>query len=215
METNHDKTLESQPATDAPTKPGPGFTVRDRRWWVDGSTRDNADAARERKPSYVEKLEGELEQARRAIEETRAKHRAALDELESAKARIERAAARELEQRSGDLVASFLPILDDIDRALASASGQDANSAAAIAEGVRLVQRSLLAKLRDLGVTPIEAEGAGFNPELHDAVAMVEVDEPERDGTVVAVHRPGYSLANRVLRPAMVAVGRAPTSGSN
>lgn len=189
---------------------GSAFKVRDRRWWADDQPAPEAAAAEDRKPSYVEDLERQLAEARQAVEDTRSRHRAAQDEFERAKERIERAAARAQEQRHRDVLASFLEVLDDLDRALAAVPADAPPQAAAIADGVRLVHKRLLATLAEHRVTPIEAEGAAFDPARHEAVAMVEVDDPARDGTVVAVHRPGYRLGDDTLRPALVAVGKRP-----
>jgi molecular chaperone GrpE len=210
---------EQLPTDDATQEPGaqepaggPAFKVRDRRWWADEQAEPEDAPAQDRKPSYVEELERQLAEARQAVDETRARHRGALDELERARERIERAAARAQEQRHREVLASFLAVVDDLDRALAAVPADAPAQTAAIADGVRLVHKRMLGALGEHGVTTIDAEGAPFDPARHEAVAVVEVDDPARDGTVVAVHRPGYRLGDDTLRPALVAVGKSPAS---
>ena len=118
---------------------------------------------------------------------------------------------RELSQViAADVVREILPVLDDLERALAAtpgaASGKDGVSA--LHKGVELVHRQLLDVLRKRGVEPLEVVGKDFDPEWHEAVA----DEPldgHRDGEITAELRRGYKIGNRLLRAAMVRVAKA------
>lgn len=101
------------------------------------------------------------------------------------------------------LLREFVPILDDLQRGLASLPPEEQDSH--LAEGMRLVEQKFLKTLQKYGVTPIEALGQPFNPALHDAL---DADQGGGD-TVVAVYAPGYRLGEGVLRPAMVKVGTA------
>lgn len=102
---------------------------------------------------------------------------------------------------NADLVAELLPVLDDLERALGSVppSAAEANWV----EGMHLIQRKLHTILEARGLAEIAALGQDFNPNIHEAIAQT-VGEP---GKVVAVHRKGYQLHDRVLRPAQVLVG--------
>ena len=101
---------------------------------------------------------------------------------------------------------SLLPLVDDLERALATpASGP---AAEAYRQGVELIHRQLLDLLRKRGVMPIEALGADFDPYYHQAVSH-EAAPGRRDGEVLEEFRRGYMLGDRLLRPAMVKVAKA------
>jgi len=104
------------------------------------------------------------------------------------------------------LIGKLLAVLDDLDRALANVPA-DADDA--WIEGVRLVERKLRGVLESEGVTPIEAVGKPFDPNLHEAVAHEETtDHP--DNEVIGEVQRGYLLHDRVLRPSLVRVANNP-----
>ena len=107
------------------------------------------------------------------------------------------------------LIMCLLPVLDDLDRAVASVPGEF--NGQSWVEGVRLVQRKFLATLESQGVTPIAAEGKEFDPCLHEASACV----PGEEGKVVTVLKKGYMVGDKVLRPSMVAVGNGEEPDDN
>ena len=100
------------------------------------------------------------------------------------------------------LIINILPVLDDLERALASLNIQLAGLT--WFDGIRLIYRKLQLVLENAGVTQIEAEGQPFDPRFHEAVMYGEGEE----GKVVAEVQRGYKLGDRVLRPAMVIVGK-------
>lgn len=102
---------------------------------------------------------------------------------------------------------ALLPVIDNLERATA-AMGEAGEATRALAEGVELTHRSFLGVLEKFHVAVVDpARGEPFNPELHQAMAMVE--EPEAaPNTVVEVMQKGYTLHGRLLRPAMVVVAR-------
>jgi molecular chaperone GrpE len=97
-------------------------------------------------------------------------------------------------------VKELLPILDDLERALA-AVGE--HQEAAVEEGVRLVHRSLASLLERNGVNEIDAEGK-FDPHVHEALLSQPSDAEE--GSVIDVVQKGYTLGDRVVRPARVVI---------
>jgi molecular chaperone GrpE len=103
----------------------------------------------------------------------------------------------------GRVVKRYLPIVDDMQRALKDRPLE--GEGAAWAEGVELIYRKLMSILEVEGVTIIEAEGQMFDPNLHEAVVQSESDEHE-SGIVIEVLQTGYKMGERVLRPAMVRV---------
>jgi molecular chaperone GrpE len=97
---------------------------------------------------------------------------------------------------------NLLPIVDDFERAFASIDGNLA--ALTWLDGLRLIYRKMMALLDNAGVKPIEADGKPFDPKFHEAVAHVEGPENQ----VISEVQRGYMLHDRVLRPAMVVVGK-------
>jgi molecular chaperone GrpE len=100
------------------------------------------------------------------------------------------------------VVINLLPIVDDLERALGSVDSH--LSALTWVDGIRLIYRKLIALLDNAGVKAIAAEGQAFDPRFHEAVAEVEGEE----GKVLSEVQRGYMLHDRVLRPAMVVVGK-------
>ena len=115
--------------------------------------------------------------------------------------RAEQAEAKD--KMTAEVAKAFLPVVDNCERAL-SHMEKDANGAAYV-EGFALLHKQLLKVLTDLGVEEIPAEGAVFDPHIHEAVMQVpSADLPEE--TVAAVLQKGYQLKEIVLRPAKVQV---------
>ena len=104
---------------------------------------------------------------------------------------------------------NLLPVLDDLERALASVPEELAESR--WVDGIRHIYRKLQAVLEAQGVAVIEAEGKDFDPNFHEAVMTVEGEE----GKVIEETQKGYKLRNRVIRPTRVKVGRGSESPSN
>lgn len=103
------------------------------------------------------------------------------------------------------LLRAILPFLDNLERAISQAGASE--SAEPLIEGVRLTYDHFLAELRKFGLTQIAAEGEMFDPNLHEAIAMVPW-EGKPEGTVLAENRKGYLLNGRLLRPAQVTVAQ-------
>ena len=98
----------------------------------------------------------------------------------------------------------MLPVLDNLELALGNSEADPAS----IKEGVRMVRSQFGEALKNLGVTEIDPTGKPFSPLEHDAMGMVNVSDKAQDGTVCTVVRKGFAMADKVIRPAMVMVGR-------
>jgi molecular chaperone GrpE len=107
------------------------------------------------------------------------------------------------------LVKELLPILDDLERALVAATE---HQEAALEDGVRLVHQSLEQLLQRQGIKEIDADGM-FDPHVHEALLSQPSDAAE--GSVIDVVQKGYTLGDRVVRPARVVVAAPPQSGSD
>jgi molecular chaperone GrpE len=163
--------------------------------------------------SYIDGLEAEIEELNALVAKqeallVRANERAdhAHAEIEAAGKRLAAASAKELEQRTRKLLESFLPVVDDLDRGIAAARTHA--ESADVVTGLELVRRSLLTRLGQFGVTHAPALGAAFDPQRHEAIALVPVTDPAQDGRVIDVMREGYLIGEDTLRPAGVAVGK-------
>jgi len=163
--------------------------------------------------TYTASLESDIEElnallAKKDAELVKANARAdhANAEIEAASRRLAAASAKELEQRTRKLLESFLPVIDDLDRAIAAA--KPIPDSADVVEGLGLVRRGVLTRLAQFGVTHVPALGEKFDPLRHEAMAMVPVSDPAQDGRVIDVMREGYLIGEDTLRPAGVAVGK-------
>lgn len=110
---------------------------------------------------------------------------------------------------TSDVLRDMLPILDDLERALAAVGDVSASpELAAYHQGITLIHRQWLEALRKRGVEPMDVVGQPFDPEWHEAVAD-EPAEGRADGEITAELRRGYRLNAKLLRPAMVKVAKA------
>jgi molecular chaperone GrpE len=125
-------------------------------------------------------------------------------EFDNYRKRTERERREQAEYAAIDLLADLLPIVDDLERALEA----DTGSADAYRKGVELIHRQLLDLLRRRGVAAIEAVGQQFDPRWHQAVVHEEAPG-HAEGEIVEEFRRGYTLRDRLLRPAMVKVAKA------
>jgi molecular chaperone GrpE len=161
------------------------------------------------------KLLAELEEVRAQLETTQqesAENKAGWQRTAADYANYRRRTELDREQNLGlaneALLSKLLAIVDDFDRAIANKPDELAK--APWVDGIVAIDRKLRQLLDSEGLTPIEAEGQMFDPHQHEAIVQVESDKvPE--GTVTAELQRGYRLRDRVLRPSLVAVAKAPT----
>jgi molecular chaperone GrpE len=191
-----------------PADDRPQFHVVDKRFWVAREGEENgqdsaASAPATRLPTYLEQLQEQLAEKDRLLRTHVATTRQEQEELR-------RRLTRDLEQRlqlaTGDLLADFLPVLDNLERALQSA--EQGARGEALFEGINLVRSQFLTVLGRYGLHPIDRLGQTFDPSLDEAIAMVEVSDSAQHNLVLQEWQKGYTLHEKVLRPAKVAVGR-------
>jgi molecular chaperone GrpE len=124
-------------------------------------------------------------------------------EFDNYRKRIDRERRDLAEVTAAELLTEVLPIIDNLERALAAASETDP-----LRKGVELIHKQMLDLLRKRGVKPIAALGADFDPNFHQAV-IHEASTDHREGEVMEELQPGYLLGERLLRPAMVKVAKS------
>ena len=128
----------------------------------------------------------------------------AVADFDNYRKRIERERRELSEYAAADVLLELLPIIDNFERALQAPATGDTE---AFKRGVELIHRQMLDLLRKRGVTLIDALGADFDPNVHQAV-IHEPSEEHREGEVMEELQRGYKLGDRLLRPAMVKVAK-------
>ena len=115
-------------------------------------------------------------------------------------------------RRSGreDLLKELLPVFDNLERGIQSASR--ATDVKAVADGLGMILKQFEGTLNRVGITRVPTVGSGFDPSMHEAIQQVETDE-HPPGTVVAEVQPGYKQEDKLIRAAMVVVAK-PKTGS-
>ena len=126
-------------------------------------------------------------------------------EFDNYRKRVDRERREHADYAIVDLLHALLPAIDDFDRALTVASGPEAD---AYRKGIELIHAKLHAELKKRGVRAIDALGADFDPNIHQAV-MHESSPDHRDGEVIGELQKGYMLGDKLLRPSMVKVAKA------
>ena len=126
-------------------------------------------------------------------------------EFDNYRRRVEKERREQADRAVVGILEDLLAVVDDFDLALTVDAGE---GGAAYRKGVEMIHAKLHDLLRKQGVKVIEALGTDFDPNLHEAV-MQEESASHRDNEVIAVLRKGYTLNDRLLRPASVKVARA------
>ena len=126
-------------------------------------------------------------------------------EFENFRKRTDKEKAQMFEQGQANVLEKLLPVVDNFERGLAAVPEEDKDGA--FADGMNKIYKQLMKQLEDLGVTPIEAVGKEFDPNLHNAVMQVESEEYE-SGMVAQELQKGYMFHETVLRHSMVGVSQ-------
>ncbi len=194
---------------EAETKEKPRVVDR-RRVREDGEVSGEEAEEAPRVPAYVEQLQAKVAAAEEKFKEY-------VEKIDKDTADFRARQEREMERRTQEVkkqaVSGFLSIADDLARATAAvdsgtSQGEKGSALETLVQGVRMIQGRFFQELSNLGVEPLPAMGAAFNPEEHEAVRLVEVDDKAQDGLVVEELACGYKLGDAVLRPARVSVGK-------
>jgi len=151
--------------------------------------------------------ETRIQELERELAEQKDRMLRAMAEADNVRRRAQRDAEDRVRYANEALLRELIPVLDNLDRALASARA--AGGAESVVSGVELIQRELLRVLERAGVARYSAVGQPFDPTRHEAIARV-VSPQAAANTVVSEQLPGYLLHDRVLRPALVAVAVPP-----
>ena len=156
----------------------------------------------EQVPAEVEALKRQVGEAEAKASEYKDSWMRSQAEFQNYRKRIERDHEMTRVNMKSDIVKKILPVLDDLERALQNRPADEP-----WANGIELIVRKFQSALDGEGVKRIEAEGAEFDPNFHEAISH-EPNEEVESGHVIAVVQNGYMLGERVIRPALVRVAK-------
>lgn len=168
-----------------------------------GAAKDPVAAAAE-----TEELRGKLDAALAQVAAAEDARLRTLAELDNVRKRAEREISASAKYGTERLLGDLLSVCDSLELGL-KAAGEAGEAAGSLLEGMQLTHKQLLSVLERYGVKAVDPQGQPFNPEVHEAVSMVESAEVPPNH-VLTVMQKGYRLHERSLRPAMVVVARAP-----
>ena len=152
----------------------------------------------------IAQLEAQLAESLGGVRDAQLRAQAEIENIRRrAELDVEKAHKFALEKFANEL----LPVIDSLERALEVADKENPELASMI-EGIELTMKSLLGAVRKFGVEVVGDTHVPFNPEVHQAMSMMESDDVEPNHVMMVMQR-GYTLNGRLLRPAMVAVAKA------
>ena len=143
--------------------------------------------------------EAEADGLKKQYDELYDKHLRTLAEYENYKRRTQKEKDEKYVNAQADTVSKLLPVLDNLERALAT------EESSPFKDGIEMIVKQLLETLEKMGVSEIEAVGAQFDPNLHSAVMHIE-DEEQGENVIVEQFQKGYMLKDKVIRYSMVKV---------
>lgn len=153
-----------------------------------------------------EKLQAELAAAKAEIDELKNQMLYKQAEFENFRKRTLKEKAELIDTAGGRVLKNFLPVMDDMERAMANM--ENAEDVAAVKEGVALIIDKFVKALASEGVAKMDVVGKDFDADLHEAVAMVPGMGEDNKNKVIDCVQTGYMIKDKVLRHAKVAVGQ-------
>ena len=156
--------------------------------------------------SPEEKLQQSLDEAEARIADLQDKYLRLSAEFDNYRKRTIKEKAEIIKTAAEKTITAILPVLDDMERALLNM--QKSDDAQALREGMELINAKFLKILSQEGLNKIETEGADFNTDFHEAIAMVPAPSEDQKGKVLDCVQTGYKLNDKVIRHAKVAVAQ-------
>lgn len=154
----------------------------------------------------IDSLAKELGETKEKLEKEKREYLFLMAEFDNFRKRTIKEKADIIRNASESVLKGLLPIVDDFERGLDALKNTD--DADAAKQGMQLIYNKLMKYLEQNGVKPIDSNGTEFNPDLHEAIAMVPTDNPDQKGKVIDTPTKGYTINDKVLRFAKVAVGQ-------
>ena len=159
--------------------------------------------AEQDEPQDVEGLQARVAEEKEKAQTFKANWQRAAADMQNLKRRMEQERSEVGRLANASLVINLLPLMDDLERALHEVDVKLAGLT--WIDGIWLIYRKFQAVLENAGCHEIPADGQPFDPKVHEAIS----EAPGEEGKVVSVVQKGYTLGDRVIRPAMVIVGKA------
>ena len=153
----------------------------------------------------LEESKKQLEESQKAASDSKSDYLRLMAEFDTFRRRTAEEKLALVSSASADTIKGLLPILDDCEIALAALEKSEDSTSAK--EGTQMIYTKLTAYLKGKGLERIEAKGAEFDTELHEAVTMFPAPSEDLKGKVIDVVQNGYTLGGKVLRYAKVVVG--------
>ena len=181
-------------------------SVADEDTVVSDSVADNESPADTEAPAEEEEEKDPLEQAQAEIEQLKTQILYKTAEFDNYRKRTLKEKAELILNGGEKAVSAILPVIDDMERALAN--GEKTDDPAVLREGMELIYNKMMKALESLGVKKIDTDNADFDTDMHEAVAMVPGMGDDKKGKVIDCLQAGYQLNDKVIRHAKVAVGQ-------
>ncbi len=156
--------------------------------------------------SEIEKLKQMLQDREDALEKEKKEYLFLMADFDNFKKRTLREKSEIIKNGAENVLKGILPILDDFERGIDAI--KDDATAVSVKEGMELIYNKFVKYLQQNGVKEIPTEDAVFDVDLHEAIAMVPVDDESKKGKVIDTIAKGYTLNDKVIRHAKVAVGQ-------
>jgi molecular chaperone GrpE len=170
------------------------------------SAEEIVDSASEGQDELAE-LGEKLKAKEKESEENYQRYLRQIAEVENFKKRVNREKEDAIRFANENLIKDILPVIDNLERAISHAQG--GGNGKQLVKGVEMVLKGLLDVFSKHGVVQVPAVGAIFDPGKHEAMAQVESSEHEPN-TIINAHHKGYLFRDRLLRPALVTIAKAP-----
>lgn len=152
------------------------------------------------------RLQNELDEARAEIEKEKKEYLFLMADFDNFRKRVLKEKTDIIKNAAERVLQGFLPIVDDFERGLVAAA--ESSEAESIRKGMELIYNKLIKYLQSQGVNAMETDGADFNPDFHEAIAIIPAPSDDLKGKVLDTTQKGYMLNDKVLRHAKVAVGQ-------
>ncbi len=156
--------------------------------------------------SDIDALNQQLQDAEAKLEKEKKEYLFLMAEFDNFRKRTVKEKSDIIKNAAESVLKGLLPIVDDFERGLDASASMD--DPASIRQGMELIYQKLIKFLASNGVKPIESNGKPFDSELHEAIAMVPVTDDSQKGIVIDTPTKGYTINDKVLRHAKVAVGQ-------
>ena len=170
------------------------------------TTQEESNEPQEQQEQTEEETQTEEENLAQQLEELKDKYLRAVAEFENFKRRTLKEKTELILNGGEKAITAILPIIDDMERAIENAHKQECVDA--VEEGWELIYKKLLSTLEGMGVKKIEVDGKDFDVDFHEAVAMVPGMGDDKKGKIIDCVQTGYTLNDKVIRHAKVAVGQ-------